>query len=1192
VTARKSNSRGSVGGSELAELRKRLGDAELRNSELERLYEEALRSRSALTQAMVEQIPNAFFVKDCSGRFTLVNRAWSEMSGFPAERAIGRTVHDLYPPQAANRFAAEDEALLARGAAAPPIEAVHEGPRDGQFRLVRKAVLSDGDGRVQGLVCTSTDISELKRIESELANQVKFTKDFFDSVPLALAMRNAEGKYLLVNRTWKEYFGASDEEVVGETLHQRLTKEEADEVLALDRAALGRGPGAPLGLSEFSHRGRHYLQTRTVMADSQGNVRGVLIASLDTTEKHRIEAELADRAKFVSELIDALPVSIALRDTEGRFLQVNRTWERYFNIRREDALGRRISELPGWKDNAELAAVAKDAEQIDRDVIARGPGAEPLQIERARLGRTYLNSRQVFVDTAGRTVGVLGTGLDTTERREMEEALKRAERDAADRAKIFDELIDALPVSIALRDTAGRFLKVNRTWERYFNIRREDALGKLFSELPGWRDGEPLDANAKRSAQYDRDAIARGPDAEPTQVEGNRLGRAYITSRQVFADSAGRLTAVLATGRDITESKAMEEALVAERQQLALVVSATKAGIIDWDTSTETPWYSARFKEMLGYPADADTSAWASIFGSLMHPDDRDRSREVFFSGLVSKGDPNSVVVQEPLELRLRRADGGWLWVQSMGLTLRDEAGEVKRYLAAVTDISERREQEQALRDSVRLREEVERMSRHDLKTPLNSVIAMSRLLREGGRVAQEDAELLGTIERAGYRILNMVNLSLDLFRMETGTYHFHPQAVDLAGVACRVAADLESQAASKNLDVRVRANGVSAATQEMLVRGDELLCYSMFANLVKNAIEASPPWGAVSISLKNENGSVIAEVHNPGAVPDAMRGRFFRKYATTGKSAGLGLGAYSAQLMARVQEGELSLESSEEKGTTLVARFKPAEADLPRTVESLAAAGASGAAGASLPPRKVLVVDDDEFNRLVLRRFLPAPPLSVAFAVNGLAALESATREWPDVVLLDLEMPVMDGYEAARRLRQMELSKGLKRCMIVAISSNDEEAVMQRALAAGCDEYIVKPAPRQVLWRILGGSAAGDRAGGGTGAAASASDAVTIDADLGAALPEFLRSRRKLLDEMLGALAADDRPLFRRLAHRLAGSFALFGFAWAAAHCRAIEGDALAADPRDLEARTAAVLAHLGNVTIEYAPEKRKVGD
>jgi len=1162
----------------LRKAERRLREAEKRYEiamEARRAQEDALRNQSALTQAIVEQIPNAVFVKDREGRFTLANRGWSAMSGVPAERAIGRTVHDLYPAEAAKRFAAEDEKLLAQGAAAPPIEAVHEGPRQGQFRIVRKAVLSGGDGSVQGLVCTSTDISELKRVESELANQAKFTNDVFDSLPLALSMRDGDGNYLFVNRTWEKYFGAAREEVVGATLHQRLTKEEADGVLALDRAALERGPEAPLDLSEFSHRGRHYLQTRTVMADSQGTVRGVLIASLDATEKYQIEAQLADRAKFIAELVDALPVSIAMRDTEGRFLQVNRTWERYFNLRREDALGKRFFELPGWKENAELAAVAKDAEQIDRDVIARGPGGEPVQVEVQRLGRTYLNSRQVFADTAGRTVGVIATGLDTTERHAMEEALRN-------QVKFINDLFDSVPLSLAMRDPEGRFLYVNRMWETYIGRRHDAVVGTLVHECLPKEEADAILAD-------DRAALERGPNAPIELNEYLFRGRHLMQTRTVMRDAQGQVLGVLVASLDTSERHAMEQQLAAERHRLALVVSATQAGIIDWDTGTEAPWYSERFKEMLGYPADADTTAWASIFGALMHREDRDRCREVFFTGLVSPGAPNSVAVQEPLELRLRRADGGWLWVQSLGLTLRDEAGEAKRYLAAVTDISERRAQEQALKDSVRLREEVERMSRHDLKTPLNSVIAMSRLVREGGRVVPEDAELLGTIERAGYRILNMVNLSLDLFRMETGTYQFHPQAVDLAEVACRVAADLESQAASKSIDVRVRANGVSAATQEVLARGDELLCYSMFANLVKNAIEASPAGGTVSISLNRENESVIAEVHNPGEVPEAMRGRFFRKYATTGKSAGLGLGTYSARLMARVQEGELSLESSEAQGTKLVARLKPADAGLPRAVESRAAASAVAAAGEALPPRKVLVVDDDEFNRLVLRRYLPAPPLSVAFAVNGRAALEAAGREWPDVVLLDLEMPVMDGYEAARRLREMERSRGLKRCLIVAISSNDEEAVVQRALAAGCDQYVVKPAPRQELWRILGGSAS-EGAAEGTPAAASASDAAIVEEDLRAALPEFLRSRRQLLDQMPAALAAGDRALFRRCAHRLAGSFALYGFAWAAAQSRAIEGDALAGEPRDLEARVAAVRAHLDGVAIEYVPAKGAV--
>jgi PAS domain S-box-containing protein len=1013
----------------------------------QRKQEEALRQQNALTRAIVDQNPNSIFCKDQAGRFTLVNRKWTEMSGVPAERAIGHTVHDIYPKETAERFTAEDAKLLAQGTAAAPIEAVHQGPRDpSQWRIVRKSVLSGEDGSVRGLICTSTDISELKRAESEIAHQAKFTNEVFDSLPIALSMRDRDGKYLFVNRTWEKCFGDVREDVVGKTVHDRLTKEEAEEVLARDREALERGPGAALDMSEFSRRGRHYLQTRTVMVDSQGATRGVLIASLDVTEKHRAEEALAqererlrDQIELTRAVMDESPSPMYLKDWQGRYQVVNDAWLKMVGVTRERAIGRNVMELFPEKESEKYFAE-------DMRLVAEGGASEV-------------------------------------------------------------------------------------------------------------------------------ESMRTGPDGKPQWV---------IVRKAAMRNAEGDVVALIGANTDITRLKQYEVELADRAQRLALVVSATQAGIVDFDVATETPWFSERFKEMLGYPADFDTSGWSSIFGGLMHPDDRDRSRDVFLAGLMGTGIPNDVTLQEPLELRLRRADGSWLWVQSLGLTLRDDAGEAKRYLAAVTDITERRAQEEALRESVRLREEVERMSRHDLKTPLTSVIAMARLLREGGRVVPEDAELLATIERAGYRILNMVNLSLDMFRMETGTYQFHPQAVDLAEVARRVAADLEAQAASKNIDVRVRANGVSAATQEVLARGDELLSYSMFANLVKNAIEASPPDCVVGISVTRENGSVVAEVHNPGEVPEAMRKRFFQKYATTGKSAGLGLGTYSARLMARVQEGDLSLETSDGNGTTLVARMKVAGPELPRAVENRAAASKRAAARESLPAQKVLVVDDDEFNRLVLRRYLPSPPLEVAFAVNGRAALEAAEREWPDVVLLDLEMPVMDGYQTALKLREIEREQGRKRSLIVAISSNDEERIVAKARAAGCDEYVVKPAPRDVLWRVLGASA-NEKTGESGATVASAAEKITVDEDLKATMPEFLRSRLELLDEMPAALAGGDRAQFKRCAHRLAGSFALYGFAWAAAQCRALELGAENGEQRALEARVAAVRAHLDNVTIEY---------
>ena len=136
------------------------------------------------------------------------------------------------------------------------------------------------------------------------------------------------------------------------------------------------------------------------------------------------------------------------------------------------------------------------------------------------------------------------------------------------------------------------------------------------------------------------------------------------------------------------------------------------------------------------------------------------------------------------------------------------------------------------------------------------------------------------------------------------------------------------------------------------------------------------------------------------------------------------------------------------------------------------------------------------------------------------------------------------------------------------------------------------------MLWRILGVSAgepAAKPASSDGGAAdtesasseAAAADTVRVDEDLKATLPDFLRSRGELLDEMPAALSAGDRTHFKRCAHRLAGSFALYGFAWAAAQCRAIEHDAQEGERRDLEQRVAAVRAYLDRVTVEYAPAK-----
>lgn len=675
---------------------------------------------------------------------------------------------------------------------------------------------------------------------------------------------------------------------------------------------------------------------------------------------------------------------------------------------------------------------------------------------------------------------------------------------------------------------------------------------------------------------------------------------------------------ISATKRHEAEMRASEEALRRSQKRLELVVRGARVGIVDWDGRTHETYYSPHFREIRGYAPDADTSDWPDYFRVMIHPDDRSRVTRRWVAFIQGKGPEGPQgEYYAPEEYRMLRADGSYAWVQVSGMAVREADGFVARWIAAVIDTTSRREQEEALRashsqiaaqaaqlelqnetlkDNVRLREEVERIGRHDIKTPLNSIIAVPRLLREERELSADEDDLLGIVERAGYRILSMVNLSLDLYKMENGSYIFRPDAVDLADLTAKVMADLRSHAASKGVSLDV----VSNAAEPAYAWAEELLCYSLIANLLKNAVEASPEGAHVTVTLSREPaaGGVLMDIHNQGAVPEAIRSNFFQKYATAGKASGTGLGAYSAQLMARVQDGVITMRTSHEEGTTMSVRLKAAPAGTVPVTARHVGERSRGAVQllAQLPPLNVLLVDDDEYNLLIVRRFLPSPPLVVQTAINGRIAVEMATARWPDVIFMDLDMPVMGGMQAVGLLRAHEQAAGCRRCRIMALSSHDDAATQAAAIAAGFDLYLTKPVTRQAVHAALAEFALNDSAGvsgserappGAAGLDDGGIDGardVVIDPDMQPMIAGFVQSRLSLLDALEAAVHAGDRAELRRIAHQLSGSFALYGFIWASAQAKVMERSAADADAEVVLHTVAAMRTHLAKVVESVA--------
>ncbi len=226
------------------------------------------------------------------------------------------------------------------------------------------------------------------------------------------------------------------------------------------------------------------------------------------------------------------------------------------------------------------------------------------------------------------------------------------------------------------------------------------------------------------------------------------------------------------------------------------------------------------------------------------------------------------------------------------------------------------------LLEAIRLKEDVARIISHDMRNELGTVIGYPEVLLRDRSLPEECRRMIEKIRNSGYNLLAMINLGLQMHKMERAEYCFVPVEVDVIAVIRSVLDHKEALFQSRSVAVTLTYIGRPVEDGVRLtVRGEDILLYSMLSNLIINALEASPVGGVVAIDLKGNTGATIA-IHNEGVVPEEVRGRFFGKYVTAGKPAGTGLGAYSARLMAKTLGGTIDMKTAEDHGTTVTIRL------------------------------------------------------------------------------------------------------------------------------------------------------------------------------------------------------------------------------------------------------------------------------
>lgn len=629
----------------------------------------------------------------------------------------------------------------------------------------------------------------------------------------------------------------------------------------------------------------------------------------DITRRREMEQELRIKQEKLQALLEYSPALICVKDRTGRYLVANRRHEEVRSGGRA-MVGRNVWDIFSPE-------VAQRILEEDALVLS---GRKPFTYQRALEGakggaRHYVTVKFPLYDEQGEPDRVGSISYDITDLERTREALRRSEEK-------YRIMIQTSPDLIWLIDPGGVLVEVNSASRDLIGYEPEELRGRHFHQffeaedllqhdreqvLPLFQGKSPADGQHPKLINERRQMPRSTRNLNLRLIARNAGGE---HARRNFELSACglwqdmRFMGTIVVIRDITERRRSEAALRQSRELLDQTQEMARIG--GWSLNLDTrecSWTreTARLLQLGAAPLP-DLAVRQDFFA----PQDREPLREAL-ERMDETGQPFD------LELRLDKSEGPQPWVRMMGR--RADADGARILSGVIQDITERKELE-------RMKADIDSIIRHDLKAPLNGIINLPQLMRGAANLTPEQAEYLQLIEDSGRSMLRQIDMSLDLMKIEQGRYVSAPAPCDLAGILREVLGSLGRAFEAKPVAVELTLDGRPLEPEGALYAwGEERLCHPLLANLVVNALEASPPGAQVDISLEHTECARVV-IRNQGAVPEALRERFFDKYATSGKQTGTGLGTYSSLLFAEAQRGCVELDASEPGATTLIVRL------------------------------------------------------------------------------------------------------------------------------------------------------------------------------------------------------------------------------------------------------------------------------
>jgi PAS domain S-box-containing protein len=740
------------------------------------------------------------------------------------------------------------------------------------------------------------------------------------------------------------------------------------------------------------------------------------------------ERETRRQTAHLEAMFGQAALGISRLSLDGRLLRVNR--------RMADIVGRSIDDCASltceqithpddWPSHARLieqvASGALKEIAIDKRYLRPDRSSVWVHVSMAPL-----------LDPDGRPEGLIAIVEDIAERHEAEHLLRATENR-------YRSLVDATTAIVWNADGAGNFTDGQESWQA--------STGQDPSRYAGWGWAAAIHPEDRERVQaLWRDAVARGTpvDTEVRIWNAPTLSYRWYSSRAVPRRGAeGTVEEWVGACTDIHERRLAEIQLRESEERARLALDIGRLGTLTWVPDDDDMQADARSREICGLPSGG--ALGIADLEARIHADDR---------AAVLSGLERSAALEQPYadEFRFVHRDGSVHWVVTRGDVVTrpgNTTAPVKVLLLSMMDVTERRVAEEGLKQADREKDDFLALLAHELRNPLAPIRTAVQLLKMRKLPDAEGQRLHGVIDRQVQHLVRMVDDLLDVSRVLRGKVELRREPIDIAD-AIAIAAETSRPL----MDAQKQRLQLELPPRAATVHGDAVRLSQVIANLLNNASKYSETGATIQLVASQADGEVTIEVRDAGAgIPPDILPRVFEPFVQADRSlersrGGLGIGLTLVKKIVELHNGRVSVESNGlGQGSTFTIR-------LPAHARAAAAVAAAEQPPVIAFPARVLVVDDNVDAAESLALLLQSDGHTVSVVHDGIEAVRRADSWQPDIAVLDVGLPGMNGYEVASVLRQ----RGDACPELIAVTGYGQAADTQRAFEAGFRYHLVKP--------------------------------------------------------------------------------------------------------------------------------------